>query len=732
MLMPGLVAGLMLYPRYRASGAIQIQKSATDGLRLDNLTGSSQDSQGAADALETTLNLQTQVQILQSETLALRVIEDLQLDRTADFKSSFNPIGWALGMLNPAGKPDGKGVALEDAPRRRDHAVAAFAKRLAVKPEAGTRLIRISYTSGDPKIAAAVVNDVSKSLVDFTLQSRSLATAQVSGWLSGQLGDIKKEAEERQGKVESLQRDSGIYSLGISDPQGKEMAYSSSLDRLQQVTQQLSAAISNRILKQALYRSVQNGDPELISSLAGSTLASSSPGVNNAFALLQNLRSQQTALTTQLASDSSKYGSENPKLVDERASLDSINSQIHSEAQRIGTRVENDYKAAQAVEDSTKADYEEQRRAANAVNDKAMGLLIARQEASDSRNLYQTLFARLKEAGVFEGLRSSNVSLVDIGRVPSKPRPDILMCLGVSFIAGLLAGVVLAIFLEATNDRIEAIGAIENALHAPILAVLPTTRKQKLLANGNGLLRKNRRLSDGNGEAVAVAVLDDPNTAYVEALRGLRTSLVYPRSGAAPKSILITSAGEREGKSTLSLNLAAALVLNGSRVLLIDADLRSAALTRYLGFSRDGAEHNGLSGALSESEEPLIRNCVPKLPNLFVLTAGQHTAYPTELLGSERMRSFAAIWKSTFDYVLFDSPPVLAVADALVLSRLVDTALLVTRHGFSTQKGLERAYQIMHDAQTAKIQVIVNDVQRDSESFSDFYGYSGKHYYEEA
>jgi succinoglycan biosynthesis transport protein ExoP len=733
----GAITCVFLKPRYRAAGEIEIQKSATDGLGLDKLTSPEQEQ---SDALDASITQQTQATILQSNSLALKVIEDLNLEGTDDFKPTFNPVGWVLSRLTPAGERDPSTGPLSSAPHRRDHAIKVFEKHLKIIPETGTRLIRIQYTSSDPKIAAAVVNDVAKSLVDFALNSREEATSQVSGWLSGQLGEIKKEAEDQQGKVEELQRESGLYSLGISDPQGKEIAYSSTLDRLQQATQSLEAATSDRIMKGALLKAVQNGDPELISGLAGSSLSSSSPAVNNSFLLLQNLRTQQATMATQVAADTSKYGSANPKLADDKASLGAINSEIKAEIDRIGQRAANDYMASNTVENKMRGLYEKEHKAADNMNDKAIALLIARQEATDSRQLYQTLYSHLKEAGVIEGLRSSNISVVDAGMVPSRPLPDIPICLALALLFGCFTGVGGALVSDVTSDRVEEMAAIEKTLRTPILAVLPITRRSASMRtlNGNPSAAR-RRLGMGNfaGETSRVAVLNGPNTAYVEALRGLRTALLLKHDGPPPKTILITSAAEREGKSTISLNLAAALVLNGSRVLLVDGDMRSAGVSAYIGYERRnhgkiGTEPHGLSEALSGSDEPAVVTPFAELPGLSVLTAGENPTYPAELLGSERMQALVKSWSSSYDYVLIDSPPILAVADALILSRLADTTLLVTRHGRSTQKSLQRAYRTLHDIEHRNVGVVVNGVHRDSTSYDEFYGYNGSTYYREA
>jgi capsular exopolysaccharide synthesis family protein len=604
----------------------------------------------------------------------------------------------------------------------------------------GTRLINIQYKSSDPKIAAAVVNDVAKSLVDFTLNSRYAATSQVSGWLTAQLGDIKKEAEEQQGKVEQLQRESGVYSLGISDAQGKEIAYSATLDRLQQATQELSAATSNRILKGALYKTVEHGDPELISGLAGSTLAGASPAVNNSFLLIQNLRTQQAALATQLATDTSRLGSANPKLGDEKASLDSINAQIDAEIKRIGARAENDFKASETVENNVRAVYDRERHTADNLNNKAIALLIARQEATDARSLYQTLYSHLKEAGVIEGLRSSNISVVDAGRIPSRPIPDVPFYLALSLVCGCFIGVLAALIADATDDRVEAMTTIESALNTKILAVLPATQITASAGSVGSRASKTRMIlpcdscaSNGNN----VAVLAGPKTAYAEALRVLRTSLLLSEGIQPPKVILITSAGEQEGKSTLSLNLAVLLALNGERVMLIDGDMRNAGLSRQLGLERGddkviGDGIKGLSNALSDTQESVAITPFCELPNLSVISAGSAPTNPAELLGSERMRGLVDTCSSSFNYVLIDTPPMLAVADALILSRLSDTILLVARHRRSTRKSLERAYETLHAIEGKNVGVVVNCVHRNSVSFNEFYGYRGTHYYSEA
>ena len=187
----------------------------------------------ATDALEANIDLQTQANILQSDTLALSTIEGLHLEGTKDFKPRWSPVGWILGMFSPGAPKDPPGASLEQSPQRRRQLLQIFRAHLKVSPISGTRIIQIEYLNCDPKLAADVVNALMRGLVDYTFQMRFAAMTQTSQWLTGQLGGLRKQSEELQSKVVTLQRQIGVYSIGTIDAQGREQAYSSALDRLQ-------------------------------------------------------------------------------------------------------------------------------------------------------------------------------------------------------------------------------------------------------------------------------------------------------------------------------------------------------------------------------------------------------------------------------------------------------------------------------------------------------------------
>jgi polysaccharide biosynthesis transport protein len=693
--------------KYTAHSVIQLQKSSSDSLGLDSLMGAA--TGGATDSLGVNIDLQTQADILQSEALALKVIKDLNLEQNDDFKPHFNPVGWVTGLLSPRGLQDPAHASLEDSPGRRGNVVRAFGNNLKVKVTAGTRLLEVDYTNRDPKVAAAVVNHLVQALIDYTFQTKFIATNQVSQWLEGQLGDLRKQSEELQSRVVALQQGSGIFGIGGTDPQGKPVIYSPVLDRLQQSTAQLSQAQMNRVLKASIAEVVKTGNAELISQLSGTSIGNSgNPGVMNSLALIQSLRLQQATLQAQIDQDSTQFGAAYPKLIQERASMKGLQQSLQEEIKRTAERVQNDLKVASKAEQGARTAYETDRSAAEKLNDKSIEYAILSKEADQSQSLYQDLLKRLKEAGILEGLRSSNVTVVDQASVParpSKPQVPLYLAFGVGF--GIFLGCCAALLVEAVDNKIQDAEEIE-AMQIPVLGIAPQ-------------LEANRP-----GHAI---MLDSPNAAFGESVRRLRSGLLISCSGRPPQVLLVSSAGPGEGKSTLALNLAASLSRFEKSVLLVEADMRRPVLRRRLGL--DGTD--GLSTMLSDREAVSCLIPVPDNPNLHLLPGGPIPPYPAELLGSHRMHTMVEEWRSEFDFIVLDSPPVLPVTDAQLLEEMADATILLARVGVTTRGALERAYKLllMHrkDQTRPAIGVLLNFVARRSSAHYGYYGtYGSKKY----
>ncbi len=707
-----VLASVIMTRRYTAISVIQLDKSSSDSLGLDSLMGSA--AGGASDALSVNVDLQTQANILQSEALALKVIKDLDLEQNEDFKPHFSPLGWLMGLVSPQGPADRANAALEDSPVRRGRVLKAFSNNLKVKVTAGTRLLEVDYTNRDPRIAASVVNHLVQALIDYTFQTKFKATNQVSQWLEGQLGDLRKQSEQLQARVVALQQGSGIFGLGGTDPQGKPVIYSPVLDRLQQSTAQLSQAQMNRVLKGSVAEVVETGNAELISQLSGTSIAGASgQGVMNSLALIQNLRLQEATLQAQIDQDATQFGPAYPKLIQERASMRGVQQSLQAEIGRTAERSRNDLKVAAKAEQGARASYESDRSAAEKLNDKSIEYAILSKEADQSQALYQDLLKRLKEAGILEGLHSSNVTVVDPASPPAKPsKPQVPLYLALGAGMGLILGCCTALLVDAVDNKIQGAEEIE-ALQIPLLGIAP-------------------QMETGKGNTRAI-MLDSrhADAAFGESVRRLRSGLLISRSGRPPQVLLVSSASPGEGKSTLALNLAASLSQYEKRVLLVEADMRRPVLRNRLGLQHVAG---GLSVLLADGQAENTIVPVPDNPNLYFLPGGPTPPYPAELLGSPRMQALMDQWRQEYDFVVVDSPPVLPVTDAQLLEEMADATVLMARVGYTTRAALERAYKLLllhrKDAARPAIGVLLNFVSRSSSAHYGYYGYYGSKKYE--
>jgi capsular exopolysaccharide synthesis family protein len=750
--------------RYSATAELQVQKEQSSPLGFES--GVAGGGEQYSDASQDAMTLETQSDILQSDSLALKVIHDLNLKSTDDFLPKFNPIGVVMDWITPDGPSDAQlGPPSADdlgvSPGERAHLLHVFRKNLKVKPVTGTRLIDISYLSSNPRLAAEVANHLAQALSDYNFQTRHNATAKTADYLSGQLTDLRKISEGLQAKLAQAQRESGVLSLGGVDAQGRDQVYSTILDKLQQSTTAYTQAQTNRIVKGAIYEATRDGDPEAVSSLSGSTLFSGggSGGQDSALALLQSLRLQEVTLEGQIAEAAAKFGTAYPKLQEMQKESDALKSSIQVEVKRMGDRAKNDYDVSQQVERYTRNVYEALKHQADVLNDKTIAYTLLRQEAEQSRTLFETLFKQLKQAGVLADFRLSNISVVDPARVSARPAdPNVPLYCGIAAFGGLIVGCFAAFVRDSLDNVLHDMADVEGQIGQMPLAVLPfhKIRSTNLPKTKRSPALRLSRTSPAFGTDVAtpeaepvmgelqarqaswarrrgiteILALDEPRCAYTEALRALRTSLLLVRGGAPPKVILVTSSIAAEGKSLLSLNLAGLLAQQGKKVLLIDADLRRPTVHRNLGIS----SQTGLSSYLTmqnrkdDGSADIVQ--VLKLPTLFVLPGGPAPPYPAELLGSLEMQAALNGWKEQFDFIVIDSSPVLPVTDSVILSAQADFTLLVARYNLTQRQSLDRSFGLLKaHVGSPKIGVIFNAIRQDASAYYQYYGYSNSAYY---
>jgi len=704
-----VLACIVMTRRYEAKAVFELQKSSSDSLDLEDMMGAA--TGGATDSLSVNTDLETEASILESDTLALQVIEELDLENNKDFVPRFNPINWVIGLITPPGPKDPVGASLENSPHRRDRLLKTFSRHLTVTVDAGTRLIEVEFSNRDPKVAAAVVNHLIEALIEYTFETKYVATTQVSNWLDGQLDDFRKQNEELQAQVVKLQEKSGIFGVGGTDLEGKPVVYSPILDRLQESSALLSQAKMSVVIKGAVYQVAKTGDAELLSQLAGTSLSGeTSQGVMDSLTLIQDLRTQEATLQAQIGQDASQFGPAYPKLIEERASLRSVDASLRAEIARVAARAKNDYDIALATQKGAEANYDADRSAAEKLNDKTIEYTILSKEAEESDDLYQDLLRRLKEAGILEDLHSSNMTFVDKALPPAKPNhPNVPLLLGLGLLGGLFLGAIAAALTDAVDNKIRGTEEIEN-MGLPLLGVVP-------LFSAADLSEK-------------IIAVDSRSSAFNEAIRALRSALLIARSGKPPQVLLVTSGSPTEGKSTLALNLAAAFAHYKKKVLLLEADMRRPVLKKRLRLETTG----GLSTLLADQSESVGPEMIPDHPDLYIMPAGPTPPYPSELLGAAPLESILTHWCQEFDFVVIDAPPILPVTDGQILIAHADATILIARAGKTSRVGLQRAYKLLlphaKDPAQPAIGVLLNGISSRSAAYYGYYGnYGYTNYY---
>lgn len=695
---------IFMTPQYKAESTLEILKQNTGPLSV----GSDGTTSASSDPLDFSMSLQTQMAVLSSDTLAWQVIKELKLLKAEDLPAEQTAPSRPSTERAPAlsnFRPDKRAAAL----------LKQFKRNLTVASVPGTRLIRVSYLDSNPRRAADIVNKLVSDFVEYTFQVRYDATSKATDWLGGQLVELKSQVEQAQDRAAQLQRQSGIF--------GEDEHHNIVLTRLEQLNNELTSAEADRVLKENVYRLSRSGDPEVVANLLGSQSGGSAASGAHPATLLNSLRQQEATIEAQYADAAAKYGPAYPRLIQIKDQLNSVRGLLATELAKVSQRAKSDYELSAAREASARNAFTRQKALAAEMNDNATNYLIAKQEADSSRRLYEHLLEQVKGAGVLAGLHSSDLHVVDPAAVPIRPaRPNIPLYLAAGTLAGMLIGLVCVFVAESTDRTVRDVFEIEASTFVPVFGVIPQAGQLVGSALKHRLTARAPGAHDGPAHGMLKG-LKDPTVA--EAFRSVRTSLLLSRPEAPAKVLLVTSALPQEGKTFTSLHLATALAHKGGRVLLVDAELRRATLSRVL--RKD--YQIGLSQVLL-GEVKLEAACqsVDGVSGLTFIAAGRGGAAASELLESPRMAAVIQSCREQFDYIVLDTPPVLLVTDAVALSPKADAVLVVVRFANTRRDAIARTIRLLQDVHPARVGVLVNGMDIHS---PEYYCYSGSHGYGE-
>ena len=692
------IATLRTTPIYEAAGSIAINKA-------DPMLFNFKDAGGGGFDYYDPTDLDTEVRILKSDLLALQVIKQLNLDQPSGIGGKAAKATSSLQLTTDQLQPDSA---------RTSALLSAFKGSLRVSLLPNSRTVEIRYRSADKELAARVVNTLANTYVEQNFKTRYESTMQASDWLSKQLVDLQMKVETSQEKLVKYQKQHEI--LGVDEKQNITTA------KLDELNRELTSAESERMEKESIYQLIQSGDSDTVAA----TTSSASGGAAGT-SLLEKLRGQAADLKIQVAQLSTQFGPSYPRVAQLNSQLKEVEVQFQSETKKILAKVRGDYLAALQREGMLRDALEKQKQEANKLNESAIDYNLLKRDVDTNRALYEGLLEKLKEAGVTAGLRSNNFRIVDVARVPSAPRsqtsPETWPSPWRSVSAPASASPSSS-RVSTTQFRTPEQAQLISGL--PSLGMIPMGSRH---ASDDG--RKTKLSVAGLKEPVELITQSRPQSQMAESYRALRTSLLLTSIGAPPKVILVTSALPQEGKTTTSVNTAIVLAQKGTRVLLIDADLRRPSIHKTLGIGPRTGLSNVLTGS-STLQQAIIRS--PLLPSLYVLPAGTPPPNPAELLASANMKDVLAELREQYDHIVVDTPPTLSVTDAVVMSTRADAVVLVIRSGQTTKQALRRSRELLMQVNARVCGVLLNAVNLDSPDYYYYYEYQGKYgkrYYQE-
>lgn len=665
----GVMTATFLMTRiYRASLTLQIEQQESKVFAQQGVTPNEP-------VYESQEFYQTQYELLKSEALAQRVIEQLNL--VAAPQPEKKESGW-LDLFR-----SDESRTKENAEREKDTGLLpALPGVLTVAPVRNSRLVRIHFDSPDPQMAARVANAIAVAFINLNLERRMEATSYAKTFLQERLQQIKVKLEDAEKELNAYTRREGIVTQD-------EKQQSPDSQVLEEFTTALAKAQGERIRAESLYQQAKGGDASFVAAVVDNKL-------------IQEYKTRLAKLEGDYQEGLKTYKPGYPKMQQMETQIKELESRIASETKATIGALKANYDAALAQEHQLAAKLKESKSTVLGGQDRNFQYNLLKREVDTSRQLYDSLLQRYKEIGVAGGVGINNITVVDKAKEPKMPfKPNLMLNLMIAICVGLAGGIALALLLEHLDDTIKAPEDLEKFLGLPVLGIIPAI---KAVA----------------GQEPAIAENANPRSAFAEAYRSLRTTLQFSTPEGMPKVLLVTSTSIGEGKSTTALSLAIHMTQAGKTVLLIDSDLRKSSLHQKLGIGND----SGLTNYLAGNSEPVDVTKATRIPRLFLMPSGVLPPNPAELISSGKMVALLNLAAERFDQVIIDGPPVLGLADAPLLGSLAEATILVAESGGTSRQSAMTSVKRMRSTRSRLIGGVLNKVDVTRRA----YGYHGYYY----
>jgi capsular exopolysaccharide synthesis family protein len=667
-LLAAIVISLLQTRIYRVRTSVEFQGNSF----LE--TKGSTDSSGSYSTPES--YMETQVKLLQSESLLEHVIDKLKLQQQ-------RPAGWR---------------ALTSRLPQKDELIRNIQRNLTVRTSGNSHLLEVLYESPDPKGAADFANTLVSEFIELSQEARWKSAEGTAEWLTNHLNIMKVQLEQSEAQLQDYARTSGLTFTSEKE--------NLSENRLKELQDELSKAQADRIASQAKSEGAKSKPADSLPEIL------EDPTMRDYRQKLAELRRQYAELSATLTP-------EHYRVQRVQAQINELKFEMMNERNNVLRRVGNEYTAALRRETLLSKAHDEQKKIVADQSEKAIHYDTLKRDVDSNRRLYETMLQRVKEASLASAMRDSNVLVVDRAKPPMLPyRPNLPVNSAIGLFSGMLLGFGFVLLRERVDRRISAPGDAQVYLDLPELGVIPLDETAVSRQISNGLQPRRSASSIPAASSLKSSLGDCPELAtwkrkpsmLAECARTTLTSILLPsENGNGPRVIVLTSPCPGDGKTTVACNLSIAVAEIGRKVLLIEGDLRRPRLHKVFGVGNSW----GLSDVLW-ADYPL--ETVPmshlaresEVSGLYLLPGGSCGVTPWNLFYSPRMSMLLKRLRTEFDMIMIDAPPMIHLADARVLGRLADGVILVVRAGQTTTESALFASQRFAEDGTRVLGTVLN------------------------
>lgn len=682
-----LVVSMLTQREYSASVRIQVARQAPKVVDMEQVD----DEQSGTTSIEF---YQTQYALLKSRSLSESVVRDLGLENDYLYLANYQ-------------KSKTDDVAALPVSQRMELATTMVNKNTEITPVRGSSIIDVQFSAPNSALAARAANSIAENFIESNLSRRFEAAAYAREFLQNRLNQIRAKLEDSERKAVAYAQQQGLIRIR-SGSEDNPTDQSLIANQLSELSTQLTAARAARSAAEAQYRAGSSG------SIAAQALTSTT---------VNGLHSQRAELLGQLSKLQSDFGPEYPPVVALRSQIAEIDKQIGKEQSRVSSSVTQDlggkFRQALATERDLQSKVDGLKTELLGEQSRSIQFNILQRDVDTNRALYEALLQRFKEIGIAGGIGTNNVSIVDRALAPHSPSsPNIPLNLTLGLLLGLVIGGAAALMLEQLAESVILPAEFQSKLRIPLLGSTPASRGASVTTTK---LLPSRLIPSRSPKTADVGKdLSNRQSELSEAYFSVLTAVQFSTANGAPRTIAITSSQAQEGKSTSALALARGLASLGTRVLLVDSDLRNPSLHRSFGTDHSKGLSDVLTGHASLDE--VVRETGVR--GLSIVTSGKIPPNPAELLAGEGLSRFMKAASESFDHVLFDSPPVLGLADAPLIARACEGTVFVIEAGRTRSSQARHALDRLMSVRAHILGAVLTKLDSKSSGYGYGYGYN--------